>query len=62
MKFIRSVAKMLGYNNSALYMDNPIRPVPIASQLTFPGWQVLVGFEWFVNVKAKYKSIIESDQ
>lgn len=30
--------------------------------LTFPGWQILVGFEWFVNVKMRYKNITESDQ
>lgn len=53
---------MLGYNDSILHMENPVRPIQIASQLNFPGWQILIGFEWFVNVKAKYKSIIESDQ
>ncbi|CAH0564501.1 unnamed protein product [Brassicogethes aeneus] len=57
----RSVKKMLGYNENFLDTDVPPRN-PLLSQLDFPGWQIFVGFEWFVNLKSRYKSIIESDQ
>ncbi|XP_017779185.1 PREDICTED: hexosaminidase D-like [Nicrophorus vespilloides] len=59
-----SVSKMLGYTDvdSILHMDTPIRPIPLAPQLSFPGWHIFLGFEWFANTKAKYKSIIDSDQ
>lgn len=53
---------MLGYTETSLHMDTPVRPTVIAQQLTFPGWQVFVGFDWFINIRAKYRSIIDSDQ
>ncbi|XP_049817212.1 hexosaminidase D isoform X2 [Aethina tumida] len=59
--FCSSVRKMLGYTDSFLNNDVPIRP-PLLPQLNFPGWQIFVGFEWFVNLRTRYKNIIESDQ
>lgn len=52
---------MLGYTDTPLYIEPPLRPCPIIPQLSFPGWQVLVGMEWFANIKAKYKSIVDSE-
>lgn len=60
--FSSSVSKLLGYTEPPLPLEYPTRPSPIAPQLAFPGWQVLVAIEWFANVKAKYRSITESDQ
>ncbi|XP_022901815.1 hexosaminidase D-like [Onthophagus taurus] len=57
-----SISKVLGYTETVLHMEPPIRPIPIPSQLSFPGWQILVGFEWFANIKSKYRSLIDSDQ
>ncbi|KRT78897.1 hypothetical protein AMK59_6467 [Oryctes borbonicus] len=57
-----SVSKLLGYTETLLHMEAPVRPTPIPPQLSFPGWQILVGFDWFVNIKTKYRSIIDSDQ
>ncbi|GLV34793.1 uncharacterized protein CBL_09274 [Carabus blaptoides fortunei] len=57
-----SVSKFLGYTEPPLYLQSPIRPYSIAHELSFPGWQILVGVEWFVNIKAKYRNIVDSDQ
>ncbi|XP_018563570.1 hexosaminidase D-like [Anoplophora glabripennis] len=58
-----SVGKMLGYNDTFPHPDymylRPPLPLP---QLTFPGWQVLVGFEWLANLRTRYKNIVNSDQ
>ncbi|XP_044732414.1 hexosaminidase D-like [Chrysoperla carnea] len=59
---LKSVSKMLGYINVPLSLEPPIRPTPIPTELLFPGWQILVGMEWFLNTKYRYKSIVESDQ
>ncbi|XP_018335239.1 hexosaminidase D [Agrilus planipennis] len=57
-----SVEKMLGYTDIPLHMDVPIRPCPVAPGLNFPGWEIFLGFEWFANIRAKYKNAIDSDQ
>lgn len=56
-----SVGKLLGYTDVPLHMEPPVRPALISTQLSFPGWEISIGIEWFVNIKAKYKSIIDSD-
>lgn len=62
-----NVGSMLGYNSSeensgaCTTFGSPLR-MPITPQLTFPGWQIYVGFEWFVSLKARYKALIDSDQ
>ena len=60
--FFSAVTKSLGYVDTELHMESPVRPTQIPQQLNFPGSQVLIGMEWFVNFKAKYKATIESDQ
>ncbi|KAK4874582.1 hypothetical protein RN001_013942 [Aquatica leii] len=58
-----SVSKMLGLTENPIQPDVVHRPVVnISSPLNFPGWQILVGFEWFFNVRLKYRNIIDSDQ
>jgi hypothetical protein len=52
---------MLGYNGNTTNFGSPIK-VPILPQLSFPGWQIFVGFEWFVNLRTKYKNVVDSDQ
>ncbi|XP_039312803.1 hexosaminidase D isoform X4 [Solenopsis invicta] len=56
------VAKSLGYIDHPLHITPQPRPVPIPSNLLFPGWQVAVGMEWFLNFKTKFHNIITSDQ
>ncbi|KAB0793796.1 hypothetical protein PPYR_13416 [Photinus pyralis] len=58
-----SVSKMLGYVDNPLQADVIHRPLlDYTTPLNFPGWQILVGFEWFVHVRLKYRNIIDSDQ
>ncbi|KAJ8927280.1 hypothetical protein NQ314_020283 [Rhamnusium bicolor] len=58
-----SVGKILGYNDVFPHPDYMfIRPPLSLPQLTFPGWQVLVGFEWLANLRARYKNVVNSDQ
>lgn len=52
---------MLGYTENFGTVC-PTKSNFVMPTLTFPGWQILVGFEWFVNVKMRYKNITESDQ
>ncbi|KAJ4444349.1 hypothetical protein ANN_06141, partial [Periplaneta americana] len=57
-----SVAKDLGYMDTPLLLNPYPRPQPVPQQLSFPGWKVRVGVEWFTNLRLKYRSIVESDQ
>ncbi|XP_015608135.1 hexosaminidase D [Cephus cinctus] len=56
------VAKSLGYIDHPLHFAPQPRPAPIPSSLSFPGWQVVVGIEWFLNVKTKFRNIVDSEQ
>lgn len=56
------VAKSLGYIDHPLHLIPQPRPVPIPNNLLFPGWQVAVGMEWFLNFRAKFHNIVTSDQ
>ncbi|CAH1154569.1 unnamed protein product [Phaedon cochleariae] len=58
-----SVAELLGYNDNLFNSDCvvPRPPLPLP-QLSFPGWQIFVGFEWLVHLRTKFKNIIDSDQ
>ncbi|XP_012271746.1 hexosaminidase D [Orussus abietinus] len=56
------VAKSLGYIEHPLHVTPQPRPAPIPSSLLFPGWQVAVGIEWFLNFKAKFHNVTESEQ
>ncbi|XP_043484727.1 hexosaminidase D-like [Leptopilina heterotoma] len=56
------VAKSLGYVDHPLHISPPPRPAPIPNNLLFPGWQVAVGIEWFLNFKIKYHNIVHSEQ
>lgn len=58
-----SVGKLLGYREPPhSHQDIAVRTPLHLQQLTFPGWQVFVGFEWFVNFRTRYRNIIDSDQ
>lgn len=57
-----SVAKELGYMDTPLLLNPYPRPQPVSQQLSFPGWKIRVGVEWFANLRLKYRSIVESDQ
>ncbi|XP_071576759.1 hexosaminidase D isoform X1 [Temnothorax nylanderi] len=56
------VAKSLGYIDHPLHITPQLRPVPIPSNLFFPGWQIAVGMEWFLNFRTKFHNIVSSDQ
>ncbi|XP_067005152.1 hexosaminidase D [Anabrus simplex] len=57
-----SVAKSLGFVDTPLILTPYPRPQPIPQMLNFPGWKVYVGIEWFVNLRVKFRTIVESDQ
>nr|CAH7712483.1 unnamed protein product [Callosobruchus chinensis] len=58
-----TVGKLLGYDDGFPSVDSvqpkPCLPLP---QLSFPGWQVFVGFEWLTNLRFRYRNIVNSDQ
>ena len=56
------VAKSLGFIDHPLYLVPQPRPLPIPNNLQFPGWQVAVGIEWFLNFKTKFHAIVNSEQ
>lgn len=56
------VAKSLGYIDHPFHIIPQPRPAPIPNNLLFPGWQVAIGIEWFINFKTKYHNIIVSEQ
>ncbi|KAJ8664476.1 hypothetical protein QAD02_006138 [Eretmocerus hayati] len=56
------VAKSLGFIDHPLYVTPPLRPVPIPSSLQYPGWQIAVGIEWFLNYTTKYHGLVNSEQ
>lgn len=56
------VAKGLGYIDHPLHIIPQPRPAPIPNKLSFPGWQVATGIEWFINFRTKYHNIIASEQ
>lgn len=56
------VAKSLGYIDHPLHITPQPRPAPIPCSLSFPGWQVAVGVEWFLNMKIKFHNIVSSEQ
>lgn len=56
------VAKNLGYIDHVLHITPQPRPAPIPNNLLFPGWQIAVGVEWFLNFRAKYQNIVASEQ
>ncbi|XP_066601396.1 hexosaminidase D-like [Prorops nasuta] len=56
------VAKSLGYVDHPLHITPQPRPAPIPSKLLFPGWQIAVGVEWFLNFRTKYHNITNSEQ
>ncbi|XP_058796637.1 hexosaminidase D-like [Phymastichus coffea] len=56
------VAKSLGYIDHPLFVTPQPRPVPIPNNLNFPGWQVAVGIEWFLNYKTKFHGLVNSEQ
>lgn len=57
-----SIGKLLGYIDIPLQAETFHKPSTVSSQITFPGWPIMVGFEWFLNIKTKYRNIIDSDQ
>lgn len=56
------VAKSLGYIDQPLHINPQLRPSPIPSNLSYPGWQLTGGIEWFLNFKTKFDAMINSDQ
>lgn len=55
-----SVCKDLGLPDSFPLIEGLLKIHNI--QFDFPGWQVLLGFEWFCSLRNRYRSIINSDQ
>lgn len=53
---------MLGYVDNSTNLEQSTRTKTIIPEQAFPGWQVFASFEWFMNIKAKYRNIVESDQ
>lgn len=62
LEYFSSVGKMLGYTDNFPGIEGPIRSMVALPQLTFPGWQVFVGYEWFANFRPRYRNIVDSDQ
>lgn len=62
VKYFSSVSKYLGYVDPPLQLHVMPRPCAHPSELSFPGWQILFGIEWFANLKAKYKNVVDNDQ
>ncbi|XP_015516621.1 hexosaminidase D [Neodiprion pinetum] len=56
------VAKSLGYVDHPLHIVPQQRPAPIPNKLLFPGWQLAVGIEWFLNFRTKFHHVVDSDQ
>ncbi|XP_014233916.1 hexosaminidase D-like [Trichogramma pretiosum] len=56
------VAKDLGYIEFPLLITPQPRPIPIPSNLQYPGWQVAVGIEWYLNYKTKFHGLVNSEQ
>lgn len=56
------VAKNLGYIDHPLNVTPQPRPIPIPNSLNFPGWQIAVGIEWFLNFKTKFHGLVNSEQ
>lgn len=56
------VAKSLGYIDHPLHINPQIRPVPIPNNLSYPGWQLTTGIEWFLNFKIKCDNTVNSEQ
>ncbi|KAG8040598.1 hypothetical protein G9C98_002594 [Cotesia typhae] len=56
------VAKSLGYIDHPLHINPQIRPAPIPSNLSYPGWQLTGGIEWFLNFKVKFDNTVNSEQ
>lgn len=56
------VASNLGYIDHPLHINLQMRPAQIPSNLSYPGWQVTSGIEWFLNLKNKFDGIISSEQ
>lgn len=56
------VAKSLGYIDHPLHINPQIRPVSIPNNLSYPGWQLTSGIEWFLNFKIKYDNTVNSEQ
>lgn len=57
------MGKLLGYTEPP-YLAQIVAPRTAMhlQQLAFPGWQIFVGFEWFVNFRTRYRNVIDSDQ
>uniref|UniRef100_A0A146KRY0 beta-N-acetylhexosaminidase n=1 Tax=Lygus hesperus TaxID=30085 RepID=A0A146KRY0_LYGHE len=59
----KHVATTLGYTGQILPSLNPYpRPQPVATELSFPGWKMLTGVEWFANLRGKHQAVMSSDQ
>lgn len=57
------MGKLLGYTDNFPSLEYPAaRPILPLPQLSFPGWQIFVGFEWLANLRARYRNIVNSDQ
>lgn len=57
------MGKLLGYTGPKnLSPEFPLRTALHLPQLAFPGWQIFVGFEWFVNFRTRYRNVVDSDQ
>ncbi|XP_071443606.1 hexosaminidase D-like [Hetaerina americana] len=57
-----SVSKDLGYSPSISLNPYPRPQLLTQGKLEFPGWEIMVGVEWFSNLQDKIRSVIEGDQ
>ncbi|XP_073973907.1 hexosaminidase D-like [Rhodnius prolixus] len=58
----KEVATSLGYIKVPLLLNPYPRPQAVAVELSFPGWKIATGVEWFANLKGKHLTIVSSDQ
>ncbi|XP_015191125.1 PREDICTED: hexosaminidase D-like isoform X1 [Polistes dominula] len=56
------VAKSLGYSNPLDLQTIPHPRQTMPNELSFPGWEVAVGIEWFIDYKNKYQNVLVNDQ
>jgi hypothetical protein len=56
------VAKSLGFIDYPLYVTPQPRPISIPNNLDFPGWEVAMGVESFLNYKTKFHGLVNSEQ
>ncbi|XP_046406776.1 hexosaminidase D-like [Ischnura elegans] len=57
-----NISKDLGFSTPLLLNPYPRPQLLTQGKLDFPGWEIMVGVEWFTNLQEKIRSVVDGDQ